>query len=151
MVSQRMVLVVYADPVDRRGTALLLESAGYRVVSAGNFEQAKQVLASEEPDMLMTDLRLGPYNGIHLVLRSRTDHPNMAALVTSRVPDAVLEAEALRQSAGFLLLPASDEEVLDAVTHFLSAPPPRVPSPSPPEEGVPSSAALGSVARSLLN
>ena len=151
MVRQRMVLVVSADPADRRGTALLLESAGYRVVSAGNFEQAKRVLASEAPDMLITDLRLGPYNGLHLVLRSRLDHPGMAALVTSRVPDPVLEAEALRQSAGFLLLPASDDEVLDAVTHFLSAPA-RVPSTSPHGESVPSSAPeLGNVARSLLN
>ena len=138
MVSQRMVLVVYADPADRRGTALLLESAGYRVVSAGNFEQAKQVLASEAPDMLMTDLRLGPYNGLHLVLRSRTDHPNMAALVTSRVPDPVLQAEAARQCAAFLLLPASDDEVLDAVTQSLGDPS-RVPPTAPPREGVPSS------------
>src|SRR5688572_9365541 len=121
MASERLVLVVYADTADRMSTVLLLESAGYRVVSARNFEEAKQALASEAPDILLTDLRLGSYNGLHLVLRSRTDHPEMAALVTSRIPDPVLEAEAQRQSAGFLLLPASDDVLLEAITNSLSA------------------------------
>jgi CheY-like chemotaxis protein len=122
MASQRTVLVVDADPVDRRKTVLLLEGAGYRVASAGSFEDAKHLLASETPDLLLTDLRLGSYNGLHLILRSRTDHPDMAALVTSRVPDPVLEAEAQRQSAGFLLLPASDAELLGAITNSLTTP-----------------------------
>ena len=136
-----MVLVVSSDPADRLGTALLLETAGYRVLSAGNFDEAKHLLAIESPDMLITDLRLGPYNGLHLVLRSRTDHPEMAALVTSRVPDAVLEAEALRQCAGFLLLPASDDELLDAVIASLGS----------ASQGLSAAPILGDTRRSLLN
>jgi len=136
-----MVLVVYSDPADRLGTALLLETAGYRVLSAGNFDEAKHLLAIESPDMLITDLRLGPYNGLHLVLRSRTDHPEMAALVTSRVPDAVLEAEALRQCAGFLLLPASDDDLLDAVIASLGS----------ASRGLSAAPILGDTRRSLLN
>lgn len=141
MTSQRMVLVVYSDPADRLGTALLLETAGYRVLSAGNFDEAKHLLAIESPDMLITDLRLGPYNGLHLVLRSRTDHPEMAALVTSRVPDAVLQAEAFRQCAGFLLLPASDDELLDAVMASLGS----------ASRGLSAAPILGDTRRSLLN
>ena len=79
MASPRMVLVVYADPEDRERTVVLLEAAGYQVAAASNFEEAKQFLATETPDVLITDLRLGSYNGLHLVLRSRTDHPDMAA------------------------------------------------------------------------
>ena len=151
MANQRMVLVVYADPQDRLGAALLLEAAGYRVLSANNFEEAKQVLATEAPDMLVTDLRLGPYNGLHLVLRSRTDHPDMAALVTSRIADPVLQAETLRQSAAFLLLPVSDDEFLDAVASSLETAS-RVPSASGPRNGTSDAAPfLGDVPRSLLN
>lgn len=120
MTIQRLVLVVDANSVDRENAVLLLEASGYRVVSADNFEEAKQLLAREAPDLLITDLRLGSYNGLHLVLRSRTDHPEMAVLVTSRWPDSVLEAETQRQQAAFLLRPFSDSELLDAVASSLS-------------------------------
>jgi DNA-binding NtrC family response regulator len=118
-----MVLVVYADTKDRQSTVLLLEAAGYRVASASNFEEAKQLLASEAPDLLITDLRLGSYNGLHLVLRSRTDHPDMAALVTSHFPDPVLEAEAQREQARFLLRPIADDELLDAISTSIGGSP----------------------------
>ena len=90
------------------------------VASAAAFEEAKQLLASESPDLLLTGLRLGPYNGLHLILRSRIDHPDMAAIVMTHVSDPVLEAEAQRQHAGFLLRPLSDRVLLDAITRSLS-------------------------------
>jgi DNA-binding NtrC family response regulator len=121
MARRQIVLVVYADRADRMNTVLLLEAAGYRVVSAGSFEEAKQLLASEAPDLLITDLRLGSYNGLHLVLRSKTDHPAMAALVTSRFPDPVLEAEAQREQARFLLRPIADDALLDAISTCIGA------------------------------
>ena len=119
MRDQRFVLVVDADAADLASTALLLESAGYRVVSAGAFDEAKRLLAREVPDLLITGVRLGPYNGLHLILRSRTDHPEMAAIVTSRYRDTVLEEEARRQNAGFVVRPVADNEFLAEVSRSL--------------------------------
>jgi hypothetical protein len=62
---------------------------------------------------------LGPYNGIHLVLRSKSAHPAMAAIVTSRYADAVLEAEAERQHARFVVRPFADNAFLDTVGQSL--------------------------------
>lgn len=121
MSGEASVLVVDADPQDLSTTVSLLRSAGYHVMSAAAFEEAKRVLASESPDLLVTGLRLGSYNGLHLVLRSRADHPQMAALVISRHPDAVLEAEAERQHAGFVVRPMPDNALLDAVSRSLCA------------------------------
>jgi DNA-binding NtrC family response regulator len=121
MQNRRSALVVDSDPHDRVNTVNLLESVGYGVMSAGNFDEAKQLLAAHSVDLLVTDLRLGPYNGLHLILRTKSDHPQMAALVTSRFPDPVLQAEAARQGAGFLLRPAADDEFLAAITSTLSA------------------------------
>jgi DNA-binding NtrC family response regulator len=118
--TQRSVLVVDSDPNDLSDTARLLEAAGYRVATAAAFDEAKQMLAAESPDLLITGLRLGPYNGLHLILRSRTDHPAMAAIVTSRFPDPVLEAEARKQNAGYLLRPLPDIEFLHAITQSLN-------------------------------
>lgn len=125
MRDKRSVLLVEAEPSDLMSTAMLLESAGYRVVSATAFEEAKHLLAVEEPDLLITGLRLGPYNGLHLVLRSRADHPSMAAIVTSRYHDTVLEGEARRNHADFVVRPVGDEEFLAASTPLASHCPTR--------------------------
>jgi len=121
MARQRSVLVVESDSSELASTVLLLESAGYRVASAAAFDEAKQLLASETPDLLITGLRLGLYNGLHLILRSRTDHPAMAAIVTSRYRDAVLEAEAQRQHADFIVRPMTDSAFLETVNRSLAA------------------------------
>jgi DNA-binding NtrC family response regulator len=121
--TQRSVLVVDSDPADLSETARLLEAAGYRVATATAFDEAKQRLATESPDLLITGLRLGPYNGLHLILRSRTDHPGMAAIVMSRFADPVLEAEAHRQNAGYLLRPMAEGDFLHAITRSLNVHP----------------------------
>jgi DNA-binding NtrC family response regulator len=121
MQNRPSALVVDSDPHERVNTITLLESMGYGVMSAGNFDEAKQLLAIHAVDLLVTDLRLGSYNGLHLIVRTKTDHPQMAALVTSRFADPVLQAEAARQGAGFLLRPAADADFLAAITSTLSA------------------------------
>ena len=119
MASPHSVVVVDGNARDRTSTVTLLEAAGYRVRSARSFDEAKTLLAAECPDLLITDLRLGQYNGLHLVLRTRNTYPDMAALVTSRVADPVLEAEALRQRAHFMLSPVSATQLLQAVASSL--------------------------------
>ena len=131
MASPHSVVVVDLNAPNRTKTVTLLEEAGYRVRSARNFDEAKTLLAAERPDILITDLRLGQYNGLHLVLRTRSDFPEMAALVTSRVADPVLEAEALRQQAHFILVPLTAAQMLQAVATSLVEGP-RKPLPASP-------------------
>jgi DNA-binding NtrC family response regulator len=119
MPDPRSVLVVDSDASDLISTVSLLQSAGYRVAAAAGFDEAKRLLDAEAPDLLITCLRLGPYNGLHLVLRSRAYHPEMAAIVTSPYADAVLEAEAERQHASFVVRPVADTAFLDAVGRSL--------------------------------
>ena len=134
MASRNSVVVVDLNAPNRTKTVTLLEEAGYRVRSARNFDEAKTLLAAERPDILITDLRLGQYNGLHLVLRTRGDSPAMAALVTSRVADPVLEAEALRQHAHFILAPLTATQLLEAVATSLDeAARKLVTSPGSPE------------------
>jgi DNA-binding NtrC family response regulator len=115
MSSPRLAVVVDGNTDDRVTTVLLLEAAGYQVRSARSFDEAKTLIAAERPHILVTDLRLGQYNGLHLVLRSRSAYPDLAAVVTSRVADSVLEAEAHRQRAHFVLRPLTGPQLLKAV------------------------------------
>lgn len=132
MATQRLAVVVDGNTPDRVNTVLLLEAAGYQVRSARSFDEAKTLLAAERPHLLVTDLRLGQYNGIHLVLRSRSDYPGIVAVVTSRVADPVLEAEVHRQNAQFLLRPLTGPQLLAAIS--LSESVSEVP---PPPSGTP--------------
>ena len=131
MASQRLAVVVDGNTNDRVTTVMLLEAAGYQVRSARSFDEAKTLLAAERPHILVTDLRLGQYNGLHLVLRSRSEYPDLAAVVTSRIADPVLEAEAHRQRAHFILRPLTGPQLLKAITASLNDV--LTPAPGPAE------------------
>src|SRR5262245_61795881 len=109
------ILLVEIDPGQRAATKDVLQSAGFQIMCASSYSEAKKMLAASPPDMLITGLRLGEYNGLQLVLRTRIEHPEMAAIVTSEIADRVLEAEAERQSAAFLVRPLDTDRLLTVV------------------------------------
>jgi DNA-binding response OmpR family regulator len=92
-----------------------LQEAGHDVVRARSFHDALLLLANESPDLLVSDLRLGAYNGLHLVIRHRLSHPNMRSIVLSREHDAVLAQEAIACGAIYATVPADHRHLLDLV------------------------------------
>ena len=112
--------------VDANGNALLrtvrrLERAGYQVVGVASFADAKERLETAPPDLLITGVRLGPYNGLHLIVRSRGQLPKMATILTHDSDDPVLVGEARCNEAQFLLEPCSSEVLLQTVQASLAA------------------------------
>jgi len=63
------ILVVDEDADARTEIVDLLSHAGYQVTSVGSFREATKVLSTDPPDLLITELRLGAFNGLHLVIR----------------------------------------------------------------------------------
>jgi DNA-binding NtrC family response regulator len=111
---------VRAEPgPDALRTRELLETSGFGVRVACSFDEAKRMIAEDPPDVLVTDLRLGAYNGLHLVLRTRVDHPRLASVVVSPFADAALANEAARQNAVFLVRPLAAQDLLDVVRRTL--------------------------------
>jgi DNA-binding NtrC family response regulator len=117
--SCQSILIVETDPSRCAAARTVLESAGFRVNCASSFHEGKRLLAVDTPDMLIAGVRLGEYNGLQLVLRTRIEHPEVAAIVTSEVGDRVLEAEAERQSAAFVVRPLDNDHLLRAVSRSL--------------------------------
>ena len=97
----------------------MLRSAGYLVAQASGFHQAKQLLESDPPDLLIADVKLGAYNDLHLMVRAHAKHPEMASILTSDAADPVLEAEAGKQHAIYLTRPWHHQDVLRAITRSL--------------------------------
>ena len=97
----------------------MLTSQVFEVTVAETFAKAKDRLNTRPPALLVTEIRLGEYNGLHLVLRGKAQRPSMAALVMSSMADPVLQTEAEAMGATFLVKPLENSELLAAVTRTL--------------------------------
>jgi DNA-binding NtrC family response regulator len=99
-----------------------LSSAGYTVIACDRFETAKQHLATQVPDILVTDVRLGAYNGLQLVILAKQQGPQVAAVVMSAFDDPTLRKEAAQSGAGYVNKPCTRDQVLTAVLEAVSSP-----------------------------
>ena len=113
-----MILVV--DDSAARGEIVdALRDAGYRVSSAGTFEQAANIISSDPPDVLITELRLGAFNGLHLVIRGQSASPTIIPIIHTEFPDPILRAEAHRLGAEFLPRPVEASALLKVISQRL--------------------------------
>ena len=115
----RSVLVADGDAIDRATTASALYEAGYAVVEADGFDRARLLLSSLRPHLLITDVRLGAFNGLHLVWVRSLGQPAIPAIVTYDHPDAVLESEARTLGCPFLVKPLTAQPLLRVVGSLL--------------------------------
>jgi CheY-like chemotaxis protein len=104
-----VAVVVSVDPSSLRTQQRALEEAGFDVLPASTFQEGAEKVAHAKPDLLVTDVRLQDYNGIHLVIRAQFQSPHTRAVVVG-YPDRSLERDAA--DAGALYLDRSDVEVV---------------------------------------
>ncbi len=100
---QASVLIVAQTPSVARALSTWFMEAGYGAVVATSFAAAKVQLDSD-PDLLVSELRLGDYNGLHLGMQARAR--GIPAVVMSDA-DPVLEREA--EGLGVVYVPASPD------------------------------------------
>lgn len=113
------ILVVDDDRVTREGLVALLEAAGYVARGADSLKAARQAMADDPPDLLITDVRLGEFNGLHLAATNRTHVP---VIVITGYPDPVLEDVARSFGADFLIKPIQPAELLARIEQILAEP-----------------------------
>jgi CheY-like chemotaxis protein len=111
----RRALIVDTDRAALGSTASWLRGANLETTTASSFEEARDLLHDDEFDLLITALRLGPYNGIHLVLLARQRSPAIRAVVTHEVANGALAEEVRGEGTyGLLAKPLSRAGVLRA-------------------------------------
>ena len=111
------ILIVEDDEATRDGLAALLSSVGYAVKAVGTVPAGLRILRTETPDLLIADIRVDGYNGLQLVVEQS---PTVKAIFVTGFPDAVLEADARRLGADFLLKPVMPRALLALVAQRLS-------------------------------
>jgi CheY-like chemotaxis protein len=110
------VLIVEDDPSTRSALKTFLDRAGYETVAAGSFQEGRQIMAGLSPDLVITDIRLGEFNGLQLLALAKQ---RTAAIVITGFDDPVLRAEAQAFGADFLVKPVSPGDLLALVQQKL--------------------------------
>jgi DNA-binding NtrC family response regulator len=110
------ILVVDDEDGMRTFLFTILTHAGYDVVTAEGVHVGSRVMDEASPDLLITDVRLGKYNGLQLLAMNPRAVP---AIVMTGYPDPVLEADARQLGAQFLLKPIEPAGLLTLVADLL--------------------------------
>jgi two-component system chemotaxis response regulator CheY len=113
------LLVVDDDPDVVHTLTDILHEAGHEAAGATSFEEGKRLLAGEtKPSVLITDVRLGMFNGLQLALFRPA---STAVIVISGYRDAVIEDETRRLGGVYLLKPIPGPLLLETVEGLLAA------------------------------
>jgi CheY-like chemotaxis protein len=119
-VFMTQILVVTAQATTSDPVVNLLKTQGYGVTSACGFQAAVAALNVLAPEFLVSDLRLGAFNALHLAIRHRQDHPRMQTILVDSVHDAEIEREAARQGAQYLVEPIDASELFNRISNKLA-------------------------------
>lgn len=108
------LLIIDDDEVVRASLAAYLEDSGFQVLQAGNGIQGLEIFDTEQPDLVICDLRMPQVDGLELIRRINavsTDVPVIVVSGAGVMNDAV---EALRLGAAdYLIKPLEDLAVLE--------------------------------------
>ena len=111
MIASAHVLLVAPNPRVAAGFSASLAAAGLRVTLVTSFAAARRSLESL-PDLLISELRLREYNGLHLALRA---HARGIKSIVVGESDAVNRREAAGVGAAYLQDDCDATRLRDAV------------------------------------
>lgn len=95
----------------------MLTDAGYEVVGeAANGQQALELAASTQPDLITLDVILPDNTGLDVLKGIRQNDPDVKVVMCSAVGQEVIVNEALESGASaYIVKPFSEEKVLEIV------------------------------------
>jgi two-component system response regulator YesN len=115
-IQQQRVLVVDDDPTLLEAMNIAFTRAGRDVVCCRTFEEGRERLLNDDFDVMVTDVRLGAFNGLQLAVIARDKHPEMKIIVFSGFDDPVLREEADHLRASYVLKPVGADHLLNLMT-----------------------------------
>jgi DNA-binding response OmpR family regulator len=109
------VLVVEDDSPLLAAVDRALTEAGEHVVACPDFATGRAALRDGQFDALITDVRLGDYNGLQLAVMARDLLPDIRIIVYSGYNDSVLREESDRIGAVYLVKPVPSAQLLEII------------------------------------
>ena len=108
-------IVVVSEPALGNDLLTWLSADTYQVTTVRTFAAAKAQLRSQ-PSLVITQLKLGEHNGLHLALRARCQ--GIPAVVIGE-PDAVFERDAVQLGARYVTTEELGREQILSLTQHL--------------------------------
>jgi DNA-binding NtrC family response regulator len=115
------ILIVDDEPDMTENCRRILDAAGYRCLTTSDALEALRLLASEHPDLLLTDLRMPEMDGMEMLRRAREIDPQMPVVLLTA--HASLESAVAAVKAGafdYLAKPFSIDQLNLAVERALT-------------------------------
>lgn len=123
MNEQIRLLLVEDDAALRDAVSMTLELAGHHVVAVEGGGPALEMLEREAFDLVVSDLRMQPMDGLTLLAEIRARLPQMPVLLMTAYGDVSTAVEAMRGGAcDFLMKPFDPEVLLDHVRRYAHVP-----------------------------
>ena len=112
----KRILLVDDDPSLLRLLSLRLKSAGYQIQAVESAEKALACMATFQPYLIITDLRMGGMDGMSLFETVHSRYPALPVIILTAhgsIPDAV--AATRRGVFGFLTKPFETQQLMEQV------------------------------------
>ena len=90
MAQEKTILIVDDDPDIVESTRVVLESAGYRVMTASNGSEATDRIERQIPDLILLDIMMAePTEGFHFGYKLREDpvYANIPIIIVSGISE----------------------------------------------------------------
>lgn len=123
MTKPALILVVEDNVGSLMLATVLLETEGFEVAGAESAEEARAILATRTPDLILMDIELPGIDGIEFTRQLKAD-PNTAGIpvIALSAHSMPVEEQAARAAgcAGFIPKPWTPESLSGQVREFLA-------------------------------
>jgi len=117
------ILVVEDDDALRDALLITLETAGHAVHAAAGGPQALELLKRHAFNMVVSDLRMTPMDGLELLREIRTRFAGLPVLLMTAFGDVDKAVAAMRGGAcDFMLKPFEPKALLEQIARYATAP-----------------------------
>ena len=124
MIGKLNILIVEDDDALRDAVCLTLEMAGHGVTGANGGPSALSELERAHFNLVVSDLRMQPMDGLELLGEIRARQPQLPVLLMTAYGDVDKAVAAMRGGAcDFLMKPFEPETLLECVRRYAAAPP----------------------------
>jgi DNA-binding NtrC family response regulator len=114
------ILLVDDEANVRRVLGALLEQAGYSVTGAGTGQEALDLVRTQDPDLVLTDLKMPGMDGLELLARLREGFPEIPVILLTAHGTVATAVEAMKRGAhDFLTKPFDKGTVMETVRKAL--------------------------------
>jgi two-component system response regulator FlrC len=124
MIGQLNILIAEDDDALRDAVCLTLEMAGHGATGVDGGPAALSELERAHFNLVISDLRMQPMDGLELLGEIRHRHPQLPVLLMTAYGDVDKAVAAMRGGAcDFLMKPFEPEMLLESVRRYAAAPP----------------------------